>query len=728
MSDRPSVCELVQRWQQERTLSAEQLCASCPELLEEVRQWIETLRSQEAPAGTSVQGADSTSDRVTVVKGPVAAGARPVPTIPGYEVLSELGHGGMGVVYKARQIKANRVVALKMILARQHASPEQKQRFQIEAEAVARLTHSHIVQLYEVGECDDLLFFSLEFCGGGSLDRRLKAGPLPAKAAAALIEKLARAIHYAHLQGVVHRDLKPANVLLSADGEPKISDFGLAKRLDTDGGVSQTGDLLGTPSYMAPEQAAGKTHQVGPSVDVYALGAILYELLTGRPPFRAATQFETLQQVQEQEPAPPSSLNPGTPRDLETICLKCLHKDPRRRYGSAVALADDLGHFLAGRPIQARPVGRLERSWKWVRRHPALAALAAVCAAAAGTILVGSLLFARQVQHERDWALKKQKEAEDERQHAQSAEKQAAAESVRAQQNESQALHQLRLTETSRYIGLVNLAQREMAVHNFGHARTILDGCAWDQCRFEHRYLQALNERRCQVLYGPASQDKVAVPGRTWGVVFLDRDGLRLATAGSAPTVTIWDLIRGEPVLTLQGHRGEVHGLAFHAGSRRLASAGADGTVRLWDADTGQLLRTLLGHRGAVRSVSFSPDGERLATASLDRTVKVWAVSAGQVLASSPEQQSSLYSVAFSPDGRRVLSGGGDGVKVWEAGQALAGAPLVEALALPESAGSAGSVAWSPDGHRLAAAYGNWDLKTWNALTGKYERKMDGHT
>jgi predicted Ser/Thr protein kinase/tetratricopeptide (TPR) repeat protein len=299
-----------------------------------------------------------------------------LPAIPGYEVLAELGRGGMGVVYKARQTSLKRLVALKMILSHAHAGPEERARFQTEAEAVARLQHPNIVQVYEVGEHDGLSYFSLEFVEGGSLTQRLAGGPLPADAAALLAVSLARAMHHAHQRGVVHRDLKPANVLLSADGEPKIADFGLARKLETDSGQTRSGAILGTPSYMAPEQAAGDTHRAGPAADTYALGAILYECLTGRPPFRGATLRQTLEMVCTQDPLPPSRLQPGVPRDLETICLKCLAKEPERRYATALALANDLDRFRAGEPILGRREGPARRLWRRLRRRPRTAAAA----------------------------------------------------------------------------------------------------------------------------------------------------------------------------------------------------------------------------------------------------------------------------------------------------------------------------------------------------------------
>jgi serine/threonine protein kinase len=303
--------------------------------------------------------------------------------IPGYEVLGLLGKGGMGVVYRARQTALDRVVALKMILHAEHAGSAERQRFQAEAEAAARLQHPNIVQVFEVGTHDGLPFLTLEYCSGGSLAQRLDGNPWPIPEASQLVETLAGAAQAAHAARVVHRDLNPANVLLTATGQPKITDFGLAKKLGEQG-RTQTGTVVGTPSYMAPEQASGKTKEVGPAADIYALGAILYELLTGRPPFKAATPLDTILQVAADEAAPVRRLRPQVPRDLETICHKCLEKDPAKRYASADALAEDLRHFLAGEPIRARPISRWERGLKWARRRPA----AAIAVAASTTAFV----------------------------------------------------------------------------------------------------------------------------------------------------------------------------------------------------------------------------------------------------------------------------------------------------------------------------------------------------
>jgi len=308
-------------------------------------------------------------------RGPVDG--RPVNVIANYEILGVLGRGAVGVVYKARQIGLNRLVALKMLLAGSHAGQRELMRFRTEAEAVARLRHPNIVQVYEVGEHDGLPFFSLEFIEGGSLHQKMGGKPLPPREAAEMVEALARAMHYAHERNIIHRDLKPANILISSDGVPKITDFGLAKRLEQndESSKTRTGTLMGTPSYMSPEQAAGRTYDIGPLSDQYALGAILYEALTGRPPFLGATLLETIQQVRTQEPVRPTLLQPTTPHDLEVICLKSLQKEQSKRYANAKEMADDLRRFRNGEPIRARPVSLLERSWRWCRRNRRLAVL-----------------------------------------------------------------------------------------------------------------------------------------------------------------------------------------------------------------------------------------------------------------------------------------------------------------------------------------------------------------
>jgi tetratricopeptide (TPR) repeat protein len=338
-----------------------------------------------------------------------------LPRIPGYELLGLLGRGGMGLVYRARQVGLNRLVALKVVRGGALATPQLRVRFRIEAEAIARLQHPHVVQIHEVGEHDGCPYFAMELVEGGTLAEHLDAAPVAADEAARLVEVLARAIHSAHLRGIVHRDLKPSNVLLQAHelqpvglGLPKITDFGLAKLLEDDEALAPTraGAILGTPTYMAPEQAWGRPQDVGPATDIYGLGVILYEMLGGRPPFRGKTDLETLDLVRSAEPPPPSQFRAKVPRDLETICLKCLRKEPARRYATADDLADDLRRFLQGEPIRARPVGRGERLLMWARRRPAAAALVLCLVLVTAAALAGGVLHEVRLRDERDRAEK----------------------------------------------------------------------------------------------------------------------------------------------------------------------------------------------------------------------------------------------------------------------------------------------------------------------------------
>jgi tetratricopeptide (TPR) repeat protein len=363
----------------------EEVCHHCPELLPEVRQRWQTFRLIDEQVAALLPEAGATSwgaEAIQAVPHPAD-----LPQVPGYRMESLLGHGGMGVVYRAWHLRLNRPVALKMLLAGPYARPKELERFLREAEAVAALNHPNIVQVHDAGDVGGRPYFTMELVEGGNLAERIGGVPQPARQAAAMVATLAAAIHAAHQSGIVHRDLKPGNILLAPDATPKVTDFGLARRLEGDGGLTLSGALLGTPSYMAPEQARGDKAALGPATDVYALGAILYELLTGRPPFRAETPMATLQQVVADEPVAPARLNPRVPRDLQTICLKCLYKEPHKRYASAQDLAADLRRFDRGEPIKARPVGSVERAVRWARRRPALAG-----ALASGVLLACALI------------------------------------------------------------------------------------------------------------------------------------------------------------------------------------------------------------------------------------------------------------------------------------------------------------------------------------------------
>jgi WD40 repeat protein/predicted Ser/Thr protein kinase len=374
---------ILARWEA-GGVTLDRLCQDHPSLRPEVERRVEALR---AMAPWLTQG------HTPGLHGDLAEEEQSAPALPGYELLGELGKGGMGVVYKARQTALNRLVAVKMVLAEGLLNPDNRARFQIEAEVIARLHHPNIVQIHEVGEAGGKPYLVLELIEGGNLHGRLRDRPLHPDEAARLVEQVADGTQHAHERGVIHRDLKPHNVLMGSDGVPRITDFGMAKKVDG-GELTQSGQMMGTPCYMPPEQAAGRSKEIGPTADVYSLGAILYECLTGRPPFQGPSWLDVVTQVLRDEPVPPRRLQPTVPRDLETICLKCLEKSPGRRYPSAAALADDLRRFREGKPIQARPAGPVERAALWVRRHPGASGL--IGAAVVCLVLAVTGLWLRQ--------------------------------------------------------------------------------------------------------------------------------------------------------------------------------------------------------------------------------------------------------------------------------------------------------------------------------------------
>ncbi|WP_254513500.1 serine/threonine-protein kinase [Anatilimnocola floriformis] len=398
MPDEAKICELLhEALETDRT--PEEVCAACPEHLSVVKQRLQQIHRLETEFQALFPHADSTPTAAFI---PSLASAG-LPAVPGYEVQAILGRGGMGIVYKARQIKLNRLVALKMLLAGSYASQPELLRFLREAEAAAGLRHPHIVQVYDVGEVDTRPYYTMEYIEGENLAQRFAGTPQPVRDAAKTLATLAAAVEFAHRNGIIHRDLKPANILLTPDGQLKIGDFGLARRLDGDGGLTLTGARMGTPNYMAPEQVTGAKSAIGPGVDIHALGAMLYEMLVGQPPFRGETITETERRLISEDPLPPSRSNAKVPRDLDTICLKCLQKDPARRYATAGDLAADLELFLHHEPIRARPSGRIERSWRWIRRNPAVAAL----------FMTAMVLFAFILgEAAREWALGSMRRAE----------------------------------------------------------------------------------------------------------------------------------------------------------------------------------------------------------------------------------------------------------------------------------------------------------------------------
>ena len=639
-----------------------------------------------------------------------------------YELLEEIARGGMGVVYKARQVSLKRLVALKMILAGEYAGPEELARFRTEGEAVARLQHPNIVQIYEVGSHEGHPYFSLEYCGGGSLAQRLGGTPLPPKQAAQIAETLARAMHVAHQAGIIHRDLKPANVLLSVAGGQwpvvsedksqqvsslttdhwprntvlKITDFGLAKKQSgpeagetpsaylSAAGLTVSGAIVGTPSYMAPEQAAGKGKEVTHAADVYALGAILYEMLTGRPPFRAAAPLETMMMVVANDPVPPGQLNSRTPRDLETICLKCLHKEPHKRYASAADLADDLARFQRGEPITARPVSTAERTWRWCRRNPVVAGLAATVLVTLVALLAVGLVYDAQLQRtlqevEAQQAAVTQVQAEAEAQKAAVVRVRAEAEALLAEAG--------RHRDHTLYMRDMDTAQRELLAVYPERCEDLLDRHhMYDRRGWEWDYLK----RQCH-------RELLTMPGAV--CVAWSPDGKLLATATPA---------------------------ARYPGEKYDPNAWAD--IQLRDAATGQLVRTLHEGTTSITCLAYSADGSRLVILRVSDMLEVWEVATGRLLRSWQDEGRPVGArVAFRGDGKQVATRCGEEVRVWDAETGKLERKLYYRPEYERTNNSVECFAYSPDGKLLAVGTSYGHAVLWEAATGKQVRILKGH-
>ncbi|QDV32337.1 WD40 repeat domain-containing serine/threonine protein kinase [Tautonia plasticadhaerens] len=659
---------------------------------------------------------------------------RPAAVVDGYEVQGELGRGGMGVVYKARQVVLDRPCVLKMILGGVHARPEAAARFLVEAQSIARLHHPNIVQIYHVGEWDGLTFLELEYVEGGGLDRVLDGTPWEARRAAGLVEPLGRAVAEAHRREVVHRDIKPANILIAADGSPKLSDFGLAKALGVDSGLTATEAIMGSPSYMAPEQAEGKTRHSGPKADVYSLGAVLYELLTGRPPFKGATLLETLEQTRSVEPIPPSRLVPGVPRDLETIALKCLQKDPARRYESAGALADDLSRFLAGEPIVARRVSAAERAWRWCRRHPSPAALTAAVVLVAALGLIGVLWQWQEAVRARDLAATRATAEADARRQAEASlvELYAASGIAAGDQGDygraalwfanaarkAEADPDRRSSNAIRSRTWGDRAIRPLRAvvadgawpgglrfHPGGHfllSKTVIGGSTRDA---EHSLWDLDRERPIPFPGGPDS-----ATAASWSP-----DGSRIAFAGEDEQggVVLRPFPDGGPPTRIP-FPGRIRLLEFGDGGRLLAIAGGN-VARVWDVRAGAFASPALEHPEAVTTLAIHPEGRSLATGCLDQQARLFALPKEdgeptwppvrhlQAGSRGPWDRLFFAPPMFVDGGRGLITWGGEGDLTW---RSTATGEVTRTLESPELSGRIAGVEASPDG-RYVAAFGH---------------------
>jgi WD40 repeat protein/predicted Ser/Thr protein kinase len=614
------------------------------------------------------------------------------PQVPGYDVQGELGRGGMGIVYKARQVGLDRLVALKMLYPGGPAEAEAVARFRREAEAAARLQHPNIVQIYEVGEHDGRPYFSLALIEGGSLAEQLEGKPLPAARAAALVETIARAAHAAHARGIVHRDLKPTNILLTGDGTPLIADFGLARRMDRQTQLTRDGSIAGTPGYMAPEQVLGKP--VAPATDVYALGVVLYEVLTGRPPFVGGSAHDLLLRVVREEPIPPRRLQPGVSRDLETVCLKALEKEPGRRYASAEALADDLRRCREGRPTVARPVGPAGRLGRWGRRNPAvaglLAAVAAVFLVGLGLVLWQWRTAVREEQVARGFAA-------------------AAGAAERA------AERRLAASLLDQGTGLAERGEVARGMLTLARALEVAARAGDGDVEHAARASLALWPPRLVVR-------RAASPQEGWvPAIAFSADGRTAVTGGGAnhghPEARLWDVATGEPKGAPLPHDRPVWAAAFSPDGTTLVTGsggedGGRGELRFWDARTGAAVGSPLSYPTIVEKVAFSRDGKALLALSLAEA-QVLDLATRRPLGPSVKPPVPIRCGALTPDGKLVVAGLEDGrVLVHEVATGRLLATLkhrrpVLALAL------------SPDGGTVLTGSEDGTARLWETATGR---------
>jgi eukaryotic-like serine/threonine-protein kinase len=618
-----------------------------------------------------------------------------------YEIIREIARGGMGVVFQARQVSLNRPVALKMILAGQLANETDVKRFYTEAEAAANLDHPGIVPVYEVGQHDAQHYFSMGFVEGQSLAQRLADGPLPPREAAALLVKVAEAIEYAHRRGVIHRDLKPGNILLDRNGNPRVTDFGLAKKLQGDSGLSGSGQIIGTPSYMPPEQAGGRRGEVGPAADVYALGAMLYALVTGRPPFQAATPMDTVLMVVSEEPVPPRRLNAAIPRDLETIDLKCLEKEPGKRYASAAALGDDLRRYLGGEPIVARPVTPLERGLKWARRRPAIAGLAAALMLATVLGVAGIV-----------WEWRK-----------------AEANFARAETNLVEANLQRGIAKDKLFDSLKAQARAGRFSRRAGQRFDSLDALTQAarigrERRMSPEQVAALRDEAIACMALPDLRPIGRVIQRPPGVLWTSFDPTmtRYALRFRQGTISVRRVIDDQETARFQA-RGDrdIWVFGFSPDGRYLATTHWPGAaLTVWDID---LHEVCLDDPGPVASYAakFSPDSRRVALGHADGELVVYDLATGRPSRRWPGP-AAADDLVFRSDGAQIAVTSSEKNPTCRILEAESGR-VVRSIPMP----TGGTVAWSPDGALLASPGGD-KIYLWDVATGIQKATLEGHT
>jgi WD40 repeat protein len=603
-----------------------------------------------------------------------------------YELLQEIGRGAQGVVYLARQTALHRIVALKVIVLGPWATEGHLKRFRLEAEAAARLDHPRIVPIYEIGERDSCCYFSMKLVEGGRLDQIISREPMANRRAAELMASLARTVHFAHQRGLLHRDIKPANILLDAEGQPHLTDFGLAKLVEQDSTLTRTIDVLGTPGYMAPEQAAGNTHQLTTAADVYGLGAVFYQMLTGSPPFAGGTTYETIRMVQETEPRPPALLNRGVNRDLQTICLKCLQKDPARRYGSAEALAEDLERWLRGEPIHARQVGTPERIWRWCRRKPALASALCACLILLFTLAVGSTVAAIRIQRARDRA--------------------GTAETKAKEELWASYLAQARAQRLS---GLAGRKQEALqAVSAAAKLRPSLE------LRNEAIAALALTD------VGSPATWRVADSTASRDSTVLDANFERYAVYDERGGTTIRRRSDGELLARLPTPSTRGVTLHFSPHGRFLAIQRPGGLLSLWDLfHSPPTVRTNFPRvHDATHAAAFAPDEGVLAVADLEGAIHFSEPVSGEETRSLATG-ACPYRLDYSPNGALLACTFNNEIHLWDIARG-------EQLKVLKYGTLAASVDWHPDGRFLAAGYENGNVVLWDTRTGQ-EYPITGH-